>query len=244
MDQPAEPPERKKLLFRFSVRGMLLLVVVLAIPIGFLSHGARLQREAVQTIESAGGTVFYDYHQIAPRTVSTGGQPWGPQWARERLGYHYFDTAVKVRLHLHDRPQGLEWVAALNDLPSLNTLLLTGVNVTDEMLEQLDRSAALLELHLSGGRITDRGLENVAKFPNLRWLVMNHTQVSDAGVTHLRELHDLQELVLSDTMVSDQAIADLTALERLQKLDLRRTAISAEGIQAIQAALPGCQVLD
>ena len=50
--------------FQFSIRSLLLLAVVVAIPCSWLAvemKRARKQREAVEEIEKAGGTVSYDY---------------------------------------------------------------------------------------------------------------------------------------------------------------------------------------
>ena len=53
-----------RLRFQFSLRSLLLLVVVVAIPCSWLAtemEAARKQREAVEEIEKTGGRVVYDY---------------------------------------------------------------------------------------------------------------------------------------------------------------------------------------
>ena len=54
-----------RLRFQFSIRSLLLLTVVVAIPCSWLAverEQARKQREAVEAIEKLGGWVAYDYH--------------------------------------------------------------------------------------------------------------------------------------------------------------------------------------
>ena len=229
--------------YQYSLRTLFLFMVLFAMACSWFTvkmNRARRQEEAVKAIQRAHGTVFYDFHQIAPRTVSSAGKPRGPQWLRALLDEHYFDTAVQV--NLFGTPNDDGWVGAVNDLPSLNTLLLSGENVTDEILDRLQRSPKLEELHLSGGRVTDQGLVNLAKFPNLRWLIMNHTRITDSGLVYVRRLKHLEELILTDTAISNEGIADLAAMASLQTLNVRRTAITADRLRELQQALPNCEI--
>jgi hypothetical protein len=161
-----ETPRRKRRWFHYSLRTMLLVITAVALSLGVVVRNAGVQREAVQAIQRSHGTVFYAFHQTAPRTVSSVGKSAGPQWLRAWLDEHYFDTAVWISLF--GTPSDDGWVSAVNNLRSLNTLLLSGENVTDRILDRLRRSPQLEELHLSAGQVTDQGLTNLAKFPNLR----------------------------------------------------------------------------
>jgi Leucine-rich repeat (LRR) protein len=155
---------------------------------------------AVEAIQAAGGTVIFDYQESGPRTWTTAGTPRGPKWLRERLGPEYFDTPVYIGQF--GSPPSREWVAAFNQLPSIKTLLLSGIHADDETLEKLAGSMTLIELHLSASAITDDGLKQLSKFPNLRWLVLNNTGITDAGIPYLAKLQHLQELHLQDTATS------------------------------------------
>jgi hypothetical protein len=222
------------------MRTMLLLVAAVALSLGVWTHSARIQKRAIDAIQRAHGTVFYDFHRTAPRTVSSVQTP-GLQWLRAWLGQDYFNTAVHVQLYRTPPDQG--WVSAVNDLRSLETLLLSGENVTDEILDRLERQPHLQELHLTQGWVTDQGLANMVKFPNLRWLVMNHTAITDSGLGQVRKLEHLEELVLTGTAISDEGIPDLTAMVSLRKLDVRKTAITATGLNELRRKLPNCRVL-
>jgi predicted xylose isomerase-like sugar epimerase len=52
----------KRRWFRFSLRMLLLVVTVLCVWLGFNVNAARRQKEAVQAIRLAGGSVWFEYH--------------------------------------------------------------------------------------------------------------------------------------------------------------------------------------
>ena len=57
-------PNPKRRFLRFSLRALLLFVVVLSVPLGWFAwemQRARRQRVAVDRIWELGGEVFYDY---------------------------------------------------------------------------------------------------------------------------------------------------------------------------------------
>jgi hypothetical protein len=55
---PVSHPWRRFL--RFSVRGMIVLVLVIGAGLGWIVRNAHIQRDAVAAIKSAGGRVYYD----------------------------------------------------------------------------------------------------------------------------------------------------------------------------------------
>jgi hypothetical protein len=60
MDDRAKPVSRPwRTFLRFSVRGMIVLVLVVGVSLGWLVRSARIQREAVAAIKKAGGSVYY-----------------------------------------------------------------------------------------------------------------------------------------------------------------------------------------
>ena len=69
----AEPPKRKRRWFQFSLRSLLIVVVIVAIPcawLGWKIDQKRRECEAVAAIIKAGGIVVYDY-QKPSRKVRT-----------------------------------------------------------------------------------------------------------------------------------------------------------------------------
>ena len=73
----------------FSVRGLVVLVLLIAVVLGWIVHRAHVQRDAVAAIKQAGGSVLYDWQYKDGRRVD-GGRPAGPKW----LGPDYFDTVT------------------------------------------------------------------------------------------------------------------------------------------------------
>ena len=81
---------------RFSLRALLVFVLLIGGWLGWIIHGARVQRDAVTALEQAGHWCYFDWewndgHQIRSK-------PWPPIWLVGWIGPHYFGrvTCVKV----------------------------------------------------------------------------------------------------------------------------------------------------
>jgi hypothetical protein len=80
---PAEPglhPWRKYL--RFSVRGLIVFVLVIGAGLGWIVREAHIQREAVAAIKKAGGSVRYSWEyewEWRDGNSIEGGEPWAPK---------------------------------------------------------------------------------------------------------------------------------------------------------------------
>ena len=71
---PVSRPWRRFL--RFSVRGLMVVVLVFVAGLGWLVREARIQRDAVAAITKAGGTVYSDWEWSDGKHVPTG-RFWG-----------------------------------------------------------------------------------------------------------------------------------------------------------------------
>ena len=81
---------------RFSLRGMLVLVLVIAAGMGRIVNQARTQRDAVAAIRKAGGNVCY---VSGLPSVSAGSQlPGWKRWIAEWVGLDYVDHVDSVHL--------------------------------------------------------------------------------------------------------------------------------------------------
>src|SRR5262245_3580204 len=83
-DQPTANPWRRRL--RFSVRALMVLVLIIGGGLGWVIHRARVQRDAVATIRRAGGDVAYSWQWSGGRPVFPRSKPPGPDWLRRILG--------------------------------------------------------------------------------------------------------------------------------------------------------------
>ena len=86
----------KRRFLRFSVRTLLLLMLVFGVVLGWKVERARKQREAVAWVLEMGGTVFYNYQLDDDQSYVPDAKPRGPEWLRKRLGSHFFDDVVYV----------------------------------------------------------------------------------------------------------------------------------------------------
>ncbi|MDP6446856.1 MAG: hypothetical protein QF805_23895, partial [Pirellulaceae bacterium] len=84
--------------FRFRLRTLLLLMLVIGVALGWRVERARRQRKAVQFVQQVRGTYAYDfeYDEAGQRLVDT--KPHGPIWLNDRLGVDFFNTVVQVSL--------------------------------------------------------------------------------------------------------------------------------------------------
>src|ERR1700677_4583401 len=97
MDEDSNTPRRSKWLARRSVRASMVVTALIAIGLGWLVNGARVQREAVAAIERDGGKVWYDW-EWADGESTPGASPRAPAWLVRALGVDHFGHVVAVSL--------------------------------------------------------------------------------------------------------------------------------------------------
>ena len=95
-DAPVARPWRRFL--RFSVRGLIVAVLLIGVWLGWIVRNARIQREAVAAVESAGGIVFYDL-ELTKGELILGGKPWMPLWLVGFIGLDYLVGVTEVDLN-------------------------------------------------------------------------------------------------------------------------------------------------
>jgi hypothetical protein len=182
---------------QFGLRTLLLAVVVVAIPSGWLSRElerARNQRALVERFR------IYNYLDGGPRLV--------PNWLRKSFGDDFFAELEGVGF---DAPESGAGLAQLRGFTTLRSLYLRETQVKDDALANLRELTNLSELSLNGTPVTDAGLAHIHKLTNLETLCLLGTQVTDDGLIHLRGLKNLQFLYLSGTPVTDDKVRQLQA---------------------------------
>ena len=224
---PADPVSRPwRRFLRFSVRGMIVLVLVVGGWLGWIVRSARIQREAVAAIEKAGGEVEYGSGSTKTPTLKTH-ELWAPKWAVDALGVDYFGHVCEVTLTLNCTDREL---ADVGRLTALDSLRLYYPNVSDAGLVQLQGLTKLSKLVLSQTQISDAGLAHLKPLSNLSELNLYSTPITDAGLGHLTTLNKLSKLSLRGTKVTDAGLVSLKGLTDLSQLDLGRTRISDAGL--------------
>jgi internalin A len=187
---------------RLSVRGLIVLVLVIGGWLGWLVRSARIQREAVEAITVDGGFVCYDWGR-RNRVFIPGGKLWTPQWLVNLVGVDYFGH---VTLVVFSDPSDAksEQVGRLTGLEEL----FAGA-VGDAGLAHLKELKNLTDLHLDYTKITDAGLAHLKGLNKLSSLDLASTQVTDAGLTNLKGLTNLSTLNLYGTQVTDAGVKEL-----------------------------------
>ena len=246
-------PRWRRLIPRLSVRGLMVLVLIVGGWLGWVVRSARVQREAVAAIDRAGGFVRYDFQEVIP-SFEQPRPPW-PRWLVDALGVDYFAQVVAVDFGPAPYPETVDRIDdavmaqigrlshleslsiyhhdAVNDamlvhlggLRRLRSLSLMRTGVRGSGLAHLTRLSALEELHLSGQPVTDADLAHIAGLSGLEEISLCGALVTDAGLAHLGGLTNLRKLILCDCPITSAGLAHLGRLTRLEYLDLDRTKV-------------------
>ena len=248
---------------RYSLRGMIVLILLVGGVLGWIVHSARVQRVAIATIRRAGGSVWYDW-QLKNGRVNRNGKLVWPKWLVDQLGVDYFGHVVSVLLGEQGSDRELAHVGRLSQLKylSLNRSRVTDAGlrsleglthleelslretaVTDPGLVHLRRLAQLKQLDLSLTEITSTGLVHLVGLNQLTDLSLRATQIDDHGMTHLEKLSNLQRLDLTnDTRITDAGLAYLKRLSGLRALTLWNVKFTSGGLKELRRASPGVKM--
>ncbi len=205
-----------RLRFQFSLRTLIALTVVAALPLSWLAvemKNAREQREVVASIRnmSASPLVTYDWESNPPPSRN----PPGAAWLRNLLGDDFFAEVTMVHLTGHGVWFGMQWVPVPDQPGKGSWHEKQWVQVpeqhesTDAMLEHLKGLTALEELGLIGTNVTDAGLEQIRGLTALKYLYLYNTRVTDAGLEHLKGLTALRRLGIGGTKVTGDGSASV-----------------------------------
>ena len=183
---------------RLSVRALMVVVLVLAVVLGWYVRRVHIQQDAVAAIWRAGGHVGYDqrWGNARPNIVPDEGNWPAPQWLADLVPVDYVANVVYVDLS----PMG-------RNRPS---------SADDGTLAQVGRLGRVNNLNLDGTAITDAGLGHLKGLASLRSLRIVETRVTDAGLAHLKGMTGLIGLFIAHTQTTDDGVLELErALPRL-----------------------------
>ena len=157
---------------RLSVRGLILVVLIVGGWLGWIVRSARIQREAVAAIERDGGLVTDESNRMTkPRHRY--GKPHSTNWLVNAIGVDYFERVVEVRI------------------PS-------SARHPDEVFIQVGRLPALVYLSIDSQNLTDAGMVQLSGLTKLSYLGVPESQISDSGLVHLEGLTELSNLCLRE----------------------------------------------
>ncbi len=257
---PAGPISRPwRRFLRFSVRGLIVLVLVIGAGLGWVVRSARIQREAVAAIRNAGGVVFYDWEWSNGKNI-----PGGELWARgclvDRIGVDYFGHVTFVRLTPGEADDAA--ILQVGRLTGLQVLyhdqssfdcVSTSSNLSDAGLTHLKGLTSLSELtlNLKDTHVTDAGLVFLKGLTNLSHLDLSGARITGTGLAHLKGLTRLNQVGLRHTHVTDAGLTHLKGLMQLSAVDLMDARVTDAGLLNLKGLtnlssliLDGTQVSD
>jgi Leucine Rich repeats (2 copies) len=214
MSSAYKMPRRPR--FRISVRVMMLIVLVIAVLLGWQANKAREQREAVAAVQRYGGWVHYDY-EFVNGTLTPGQRPWAPRWLRAMLGDEVFQNVKYVSL-VYDGSPGKRFDNS-------------NVQACDDLLKKISKLPGLKQLLLKETQTTDDGLMYIGKMTELEDLwIWDAKSVTDAGVAHLAHLKNLKTVHMNNSNLTNDSLVFLSRLPRIEELSLEQNHFSDEGL--------------
>lgn len=187
-------PHRRWL--RLSLQGLLILVVLIAIPIGWVAHLIRTQRQAIAAVRAAGGQVQFDYQgQLVGKQFIRRSEPAAPRWVRRVLGDELFQDVVNVRFPRPVAASVLASLARFDRLEGVGFAEATGVGWDFHPLRSLARLRAL---NIRGPGVTDAALAGIGALPGIVRLQVGAAPATDAGFAHLARMGKLAALAIDE----------------------------------------------
>jgi hypothetical protein len=189
-------------------------------------RAARLQREAVAAIQSAGGIAFYNW-EFSNGGFVVGGEPSVPAWLVDVIGVDYFGHVTSAYIF---PPANDQVIAQVGRLKRLQLLDVSSSSVTDVGLERLRGLTNLSFLSLGQTQVTDAGLVHLKGLSSVKGLLLDGTAVTDAGLDQLKGMTNLEFLGLDSTRVTDAGLVHLEGLPKLSQLFLGSSQVTDAGL--------------
>lgn len=207
-----------------SLRGLIVLVLLVGSGSGWVVQRARVQREAVAAIEAVGGQVFYswDYDfesdHPAPDMSVLGWRQRLSEW----IGPDFVGYPAAIHLTgLKDSEQADALMVHVGRLRGLRSLSLNGTGVTDRGFRELVRLVEVRRLSVGfNPGITSRSMRVVEGMRRLRAVNNTTIPMTDADLATFGRCADLEELEIASPGIGDAGVAHLVGLKRLTYLAL------------------------
>jgi hypothetical protein len=210
--------------FRFSLRRLLVCVILLAVGMALLLRPAWQRHRIHQQIAAWGGTV---YESISVSSLPT-------ETTRQRLEHAYWEQIERllgkdcadscVRIEFSGTLAKDDDLLFLGQCSDLRSIFVNNADVGDRLAAALSKLSGLYTVDLEGTRVTDAGLERLSACPSLRVINVTETYVTRAGVAKLQKAIPAAEIHWS-TSASD---AHWHAQRQLARSGVN---ISAEGMR-------------
>lgn len=238
--------------FQFTVRALLLLTLVVAVPCCYVAfvrmqfaeqlraaerleelgaHGNRIPRKGEFLCHFLGPDVYFEVTgiEINKRPVTMD--------MMACVGKLFALRQFCVQKSSFDG----ELLVNLVDLKKITSIWLKHVRTSDAAWKYVGRLNGVDDLLLPGSGIGDEGVRNLAGLKKLRRLDLGGTPVSDASLTVLAQLPNLENLCLAATNVTDAAVPQLCTMRSLKVLWLTNTRVTEAGVRELKKAFPDAE---
>jgi hypothetical protein len=230
----AKRPRRR---WQFTLRGLLLLVLVIAVGLFvYREFDPYLRQEHTAALIARLGGSYQ---------TREGGNWWLRLFGRTH-------NIIEVDISKCDHPDA--YVAAIAELPAIEMLVVGGPTFKDEHAQQLQRLRTLRCLVLDTTSVSNEAVVRLreslrntdvvttqrsagAALANKGVLVANMfaaIRFTDADAVYLKTLKELTLLRLEDTEITDAALENITALNKLEVLWLSRTGVTDAGLDYLK----------
>jgi len=209
-DAPPKPvnPKPRRRWFRFSLRTLLILTVVLSVAFGWLGSilvRVRHQRRIIADVQMYGGSIIYEHQLINHNLVDHHAPLPGPTILRVLLGDDAFAHVEVVSL-LWGKPVDDVMVERLSELPQLKHIVIfDGSNITDQGMQHFEPMSNLQHLHVEGLSVSDLAIRRLAGLGNLRRLALGPNVSAKAAMALKGDLPNC-EIRLIDSQGTSQII--------------------------------------
>jgi hypothetical protein len=251
--QPPAPAATRRRWYQFSLRTLLMTVVIPSVALGLFAarwHRARRQLVAVSVIRGCGGDVLYDFEVERDRDGDlvhhTSFRSSVPSWLLHPLGEDFFHgvAIAEVRFERAIRAEDPEELAkATGDLRDLEVLTFFGFDhaLNFEYLRGLTK---VRELTITIPPLETRDFNVIAQMKKLEVLHCSHQRIDGAAASHLGGLPKLRKFTaINGSMVDDEALEKLSRCRSLKELTICHTDITDVGVRHL-ATLPNLEWLD
>jgi hypothetical protein len=255
MSGMAEVLKRRRWL-SFSLRGLMIVVTILCVWLGWWVNSAVEQRAAVEAIHRVDehANLWYDNENLdsnAGMMAGWGGvmkrsSSWAPDFIEQRLGKDFFHNVKSVAFGqgLRDAARTAREVDLFRKVSRLARLdqLVPYFPVSDADVAHLSGLPRLtrLDLAVACPELSDAALDSISRMQSLESLTIASAPITDAGLAHLGRMTQLKSLVLGNVdphsasqnkaQITDAGLAHLAALINLSELELDSRELTGRGL--------------
>lgn len=212
--------------WQFRLRTLLLIFVAASVVLSLIAFVVRRNQrhnQAVAKLEAAGAKVARDDNGWT-RSVDLGFRPDGAAADPSKLVAPVWDAELVL----------------LQDLPTLENLVLHQARVGDQELKHVAGLKNLRSLDLASTQITDKGLIHLQGLTRLESLDLTQTRITDSGLKQLANMKNLRVLNLfagkyhsrsdRDPQITDAGLEHLSKLTELEELNLYAARVTDAGV--------------